>query len=121
MTSLIRETRCRATASSVGSGTIIVETRLPNVPGSPAPLFLAGARLEAQYPVSLIMDGVGLNITVLSYRDALDVGVVGDRDLVPDAWSMIAHLEAELAELRGLVGRRRRTRAPRPEMKGTPT
>lgn len=80
--------------------------------------------LEAQYPVSLIMDGVGPNITVLSYRDALDVGVVADRDLLPDAWSLIAQLEAELTELRGLLGSRTRrrtpTRAATIEMKETP-
>ncbi|WP_102141587.1 WS/DGAT/MGAT family O-acyltransferase [Mycobacterium hubeiense] len=76
---------------------------ISNVPGSPAPQFLAGAQLQAQYPVSMIMDGVGLNLTVLSYRDTLDIGVVGDRDLVADAWSLIEHLEAELAELHSLV------------------
>ncbi|HEX7323564.1 MAG TPA: wax ester/triacylglycerol synthase family O-acyltransferase [Mycobacterium sp.] len=76
---------------------------ISNVPGSPAPLFMAGARLEAQYPVSLIMDGVGLNLTVLSYRDALDFGVVADRDLVPDVWSLIDHTRKELAELRNIT------------------
>lgn len=87
---------------------------ISNVPGSPTPLFMAGARLEAQYPVSLIMDGVGLNLTVLSYRDALDFGVVADRDLVPDVWSLVDHAEAELDELRGLVGPpgQRRVRTP---------
>lgn len=98
-----------------------VNVVISNVPGSPAPLFLAGARLEAQYPVSLIMDGVGLNITVLSYRERLDIGVVGDRDLVPDAWSLITDLEAELAELGGLAGRRSPTDAATTEMKGVPT
>lgn len=99
-----------------------VNVVVSNVPGSPAPLYLAGARLQAQYPVSLIMDGVGLNITVLSYRDALDIGVVGDRDLVPDAWSLIAHAEAELAELHDLVAptARRRTRTAIPATKEAP-
>lgn len=87
-----------------------------NVPGSPTPLFLAGARLEAQYPVSVVMDGVGLNLTVLSYRDALDLGVVGDRELLPDAWELVDDVRAELAELRALLpaGRpRAREGAPR--------
>lgn len=88
-----------------------VNVVVSNVPGSPAPLFLAGAKLEAQYPVSLIMDGVGLNLTVLSYRGSLDLGVIGDRDLVPDVWSLIEHAKAELAELCDLVAPapRRRT------------
>jgi hypothetical protein len=40
---------------------------------------------------------------VLSYRGALDLGVVGDRDLVPDAWALIADVYSELAALRGLL------------------
>lgn len=82
-----------------------------NVPGSPTPLFLAGARLEAQYPVSVVMDGVGLNLTVLSYRGALDLGVVGDRDLVPDVWDLVADVREELSTLRRLIPISRATTA----------
>ena len=49
------------------------------------------------------MDGVGLNLTMFSYRDALDVGIVCDRDMTPDAWPLIEHIHAELAELRDLT------------------
>ena len=80
-----------------------VNVVISNVPGSPAPLFLAGARLEAQYPVSVILDGAALNITVLSYRDGLDFGVVGDRELVPDVWELIEDLRLELADLSALI------------------
>ncbi|GJO08456.1 hypothetical protein NJB1808e29_40990 [Mycobacterium marinum] len=45
-------------------------------------MYLAGARLQAQFPVSIVIDGVGVNLTVLSYRDSLDIGVIADRDLV---------------------------------------
>jgi len=76
---------------------------ISNVPGSPAPLFLAGARLEAQYPVSAIIDGVGINITLLSYRDQLDFGIVVDREMVDDAWDLIERLRAAHAELMALV------------------
>lgn len=48
---------------------------------SPPPMFLAGARQEAQYSASLIMDGEALNITVLRYSDGLDFGVVGDQSV----------------------------------------
>jgi hypothetical protein len=40
---------------------------ISNVPGPQFPLYLAGARLQANYPVSVITDGMGLNITVMSY------------------------------------------------------
>ena len=76
---------------------------ISNVPGPREPLFCAGARLEAHYPVSAIVDGVGLNITVLSYRDHLDFGIIADRDQVDDVWSLIAGMDVALAELDSLL------------------
>jgi WS/DGAT/MGAT family acyltransferase len=70
-----------------------------NVPGPPVPLYIAGARLESHYPASVIMDGVGLNITVLSYLDRLDVGIVGDRELAPNFDLLIEAMQDELDEL----------------------
>ncbi|MDT7600461.1 MAG: diacylglycerol O-acyltransferase / wax synthase, partial [Pseudonocardiales bacterium] len=63
------------------------------------PLYLAGAKVTATYPVSVITDGMGLNITVMSYCGSLDVGIVADRDQVPDVASLIDQLRAELAVL----------------------
>jgi WS/DGAT/MGAT family acyltransferase len=70
-----------------------------NVPGPQFPLYMAGARLLANYPVSVITDGMGLNITVMSYDGHLDFGVVGDRDQIPDLWCMIDWLREGLDEL----------------------
>ena len=39
--------------------------------------------------MSVVVDGVGLNITVMSYRDRLDFGIVADREQVDDVWSML--------------------------------
>ena len=33
----------------------------------------------------MITDGMGLNITVMSYRGSLDFGIVADREQMPDA------------------------------------
>ena len=71
-----------------------------NVPGPPMPLYMAGARLESHYPASVIMDGVGLNITVLSYLDRLDIGIVGDRELAPNFDHLVDSMKQELLELR---------------------
>ena len=73
---------------------------ISNVPGPQFPLYLAGARLEANYPVSVITDGMGLNITVMSYCGHLDVGIVADRDQMPDLQSVMGWLGDALAELR---------------------
>ena len=71
-----------------------------NVPGPQFPLYCAGARLVANYPVSVITDGMGLNITVMSYDGDLDFGLVADRDQMPDLWRMIGWLRDALDELR---------------------
>ncbi|MCB0827620.1 MAG: wax ester/triacylglycerol synthase family O-acyltransferase [Solirubrobacterales bacterium] len=73
---------------------------ISNVPGPPVPLYIAGARLESNYPLSVIMDGVGLNITVLSYRHSLDFGIIGDRDLSPAGFdSLMDTVRSDLAAL----------------------
>lgn len=77
---------------------------ISNVPGPPFPLYLAGAELVAAYPMGPIMDGAGLNITVLSYRDHIDIGFLADAELVPDVWDVAAMVEPALDELRRVAG-----------------
>jgi WS/DGAT/MGAT family acyltransferase len=72
---------------------------ISNVPGPQFPLYCAGAQLVANYPVSVITDGMGLNITAMSYDGHLDFGIVADRDLMPDVERMIAWLDDELDAL----------------------
>jgi diacylglycerol O-acyltransferase len=72
---------------------------ISNVPGPQLPLYCAGARLEANYPVSVITDGLGLNITVMSYAGHLDVGILADREQMPDLWSLLDWLKDSLVEL----------------------
>ena len=72
---------------------------ISNVPGPPFPLFLAGARLEAHFPVSTIAAGVGLNITLIRYLDDLCFGLVADRDVVPDLWLILRYLQEEVDAL----------------------
>jgi diacylglycerol O-acyltransferase len=72
---------------------------ISNVPGPPIPIFMAGAQLVHNFPVSVITDGAGLNITVLSYRDELDFGIVADRTQMPDLPRLIDSLRTALAEL----------------------
>jgi WS/DGAT/MGAT family acyltransferase len=69
---------------------------ISNVPGPRVPIYCAGARLEAHYPVSVIVDGVGLNITVMSYLDHLDFGIVCDFEQVDDAWPILDRLREAL-------------------------
>ncbi len=56
-----------------------------NVPGPPMDLYLAGARLLHNYPVSIVTHGLGLNVTVQSYAGQLEVGIIACKQAVPDA------------------------------------
>ncbi|MHB8507055.1 MAG: WS/DGAT/MGAT family O-acyltransferase [Candidatus Dormibacteria bacterium] len=86
---------------------------ISNVPGPPFPLYCAGARLDAIYPVSVVTDGMGLNITVMSYCGRLHFGIVADRDMMPDLDLLTGWLDAELSALGGPPARRRRRPAAR--------
>jgi diacylglycerol O-acyltransferase / wax synthase len=70
---------------------------ISNVPGPRQPLYLAGATMKHFFPVSTVVDGQGLNITVQSYLDTLDFGLVACRELVPDL-SELADLCVEEVE-----------------------
>jgi diacylglycerol O-acyltransferase / wax synthase len=76
---------------------------ISNVPGPRTPLYAAGARLEHYYPVSMIVDGQGLNITVQSYLDNLDFGLVCCPELVPDVDDLLAAILAEIDTLDALT------------------
>jgi diacylglycerol O-acyltransferase / wax synthase len=77
---------------------------ISNVPGPRQPLYAAGAKLLHYYPVSTIVDGQGLNVTVQSYLDSLDFGLVSCRELVPDLWDMLDDIFRSIDELAVAVG-----------------
>ncbi len=70
-----------------------------NVPGPDFPLYLDGAELVATYPMGPIMEGAGLNVTVLSYMDNVDFGFLASAELVPDVWDMADEVEKVMADL----------------------
>jgi diacylglycerol O-acyltransferase len=70
-----------------------------NVPGPPVPLYLAGARLVGAYPFGPLLDGVGLNITVMSYAGNIDFGFMAAGNLIPDVWTLAELVPQMSAEL----------------------
>jgi WS/DGAT/MGAT family acyltransferase len=76
-----------------------INTLVSNVPGPPIPLYMCGAKVTGVYPSSVILEGMGLNLTVFSYLDRLDFGLQVDPDLVPDVWTIAEFIPAALAEL----------------------
>lgn len=69
---------------------------ISNVPGPREPLYWNGAQLDALYPASVLMDGQALNITLTSYLDKLEVGIMACRHVLPRVQSLLALLEEEI-------------------------
>lgn len=74
-----------------------------NVPGPPEPLYYNGARLDAIFPLSLLMHGNALNITCLSYAGTLNFGFTGARDTLPHLQKMAVYMGEALEELAGML------------------
>jgi WS/DGAT/MGAT family acyltransferase len=72
---------------------------ISNVPGPRVPLYFAGSKLVAAYPLGPIIEGVGLNITVLSYADQVDFGFLAAANLLPDVAELAAQLDHATREL----------------------
>lgn len=89
----------------------IANVVISNVPGPQVPLYTAGARMEAYYPVSIVEHGLGLNITVLSYMGTLGFGFTAARAAVADARELAADLAVAHAELKRCASRRRQRRS----------
>lgn len=70
-----------------------------HIPGSPTTLYCAGARVIAQYRVTVLIEGLGLGLTLLSYEDGLDFGFTADRELMPDVCYLMPEMQAELEAL----------------------
>jgi WS/DGAT C-terminal domain len=58
---------------------------ITNVPGPPAPLYLAGALLLEMFPVLAITGNMALGAAVMSHAGQLNLTAVADRDHCPDA------------------------------------
>ncbi|MBV8690362.1 MAG: wax ester/triacylglycerol synthase family O-acyltransferase, partial [Actinobacteria bacterium] len=74
-----------------------------NVPGPREPLYIAGARVVGIWSMGPILESIGLNITVWSYLDQMNFGVVACRELTPDLWDLMDDLHEGLQELRKLA------------------
>lgn len=81
-----------------------INTLISNVPGPPLQLYMGGAKVTGIYPSSVILEGMGLNFTVLSNMERMDFGLHVDPNLVPDPWEIIDALDEALAELLAASG-----------------
>lgn len=66
-------------------------------------LYLLGAELELMVPISFLVDGYGLNVTLIGYAEKVTLGIVGCRDTIPHLQRLATHTSDALAELRAAV------------------
>jgi diacylglycerol O-acyltransferase len=77
---------------------------ISNVPGTPKQLYLNGAAVDGIYPVNIPFDGMAMSITMISYNNMLDFGIIACRRSVPSLQRMIDYLEESIIELEELAG-----------------
>jgi len=77
---------------------------ISNVPGPKEPLYWNGARLQGMYPVSIVLDRIALNITLTSYCDSLEFGLIACRRTMPSMQRLLDYLENSIRELEVAAG-----------------
>ena len=86
---------------------------ISNMRGSPIPMYMAGARMQKMYPVSILTAGSGINFTCISYMDEMDFGITLDPDRVPDFSLLSQGLIDALDEYLALCSPRKGSRSSR--------
>lgn len=77
---------------------------ISNVPGPKDPLYWNGARLEGIYPVSIVLDRMALNITLTSYVDSLEFGIIACRRTLPSMQRLLDYIAKGIDELEIAAG-----------------
>lgn len=96
-------TRLMTSASVMATTPVGINAVLSNVPGVPFQLYIAGAKVLANYPMSVLLHGQGLNITATSYMDSMDFGIICCRQQASDPDRIITHLQAEFEAMKAAV------------------
>lgn len=77
-------------------------TLVSNLPGPKEPLYMKGARVEQMYPISILVPGLRMNITLFSVGGILNFGIVATRDL-PELDRLARYIEEEFRLLEEAV------------------
>ncbi|MBK6756381.1 MAG: wax ester/triacylglycerol synthase family O-acyltransferase [Moraxellaceae bacterium] len=72
---------------------------ISNVPGPKETMYWNGAELDGFYPVSIVLDGMALNMTLTSYVDSLEFGLIACRKALPSMQRLLGYLDDALDEL----------------------
>jgi diacylglycerol O-acyltransferase / wax synthase len=77
----------------------IFNVTISNVPGPQVPLYSTGGKLVEWYPMGPIFDGIGLNMTVMSYLGVVYFGLLACRETTSGLWEMVEYVEEAMVEL----------------------
>lgn len=72
---------------------------ISNVAGPPIQIYFAGAKVERIFPLGPVLEGAGLNVTVVSYRDRVGFGLIACKQRMPDVADLAAAVPTALQEL----------------------
>lgn len=80
---------------------------ISNVPGSKKKLYWNGAELRALYPASILFNGQAMNITLASYLDKIEFGIIACSKTLPKTQNILKLLESELTNLENICHERK--------------
>ncbi|HWI11737.1 MAG TPA: wax ester/triacylglycerol synthase family O-acyltransferase [Burkholderiaceae bacterium] len=80
----------------------IANVTISNVPGPTVPLYMAGAKMLTNYPTSIVVHGVALNITVQTYNESLEFGLIACGKAMPEIAELAQHVQAAFDEFQAL-------------------
>ena len=80
----------------------LANVAISNVPGPAFPLYMAGAKMLTNYPTSIVVHGLALNITLQSYNQSLEFGIIACARAMPHVAELAEHVRASFEELKGL-------------------
>jgi diacylglycerol O-acyltransferase len=83
---------------------MVANLAISNVPGPPVPLFLAGAKFLTFHPLSIVMHGLALNITIQTYAGHVDFGIIAGKKALPHAQDLARAIEEAFVQAQGLLG-----------------
>jgi diacylglycerol O-acyltransferase len=77
---------------------------ISNVPGIRETMYWNGAKLNGIYPLSIVSDGIAMNITLVTNGKNVDFGITACRRSVPQVQRLIDYMESSLVELEEAAG-----------------
>jgi diacylglycerol O-acyltransferase len=81
----------------------VANVAISNVPGPGVPLYMAGARMRSNFPTSIVVHGMALNVTVHSLDGQLDFGLMADLHAMPDVRALADAMQVAFDDMRALA------------------